>query len=400
MVSLNFNPRSERIALAERRLQAAYARRPGSEVPVVESRMPPSPYGYGERFQDFDKMLEHSILLANDLAAIDNDWPPFIDTFCTVVMVPEAFGCEVVILDREVFWARHAIQDIARVWDLKPRKPTESPHIRRNAGWIDYAQRKLGTDLPIWTLDIQSPFGVAAQIVEPQELLTACATSPKEVHHLCGMITDYTIEMMEAHLAQMDHPGFPGRNFPTITDHIGICVADDTALIMLSPETYREFALPYNSRLGEAFGGVHIHSCGNYGHNLDNLLKITNIRSIQCHAGPGEFPLPVDSTEDTPFNRARSRVTYYVDDNDVSRGAEYQARHQEFFLEYVLPRVFAGDMTGCILQSCGCEEGAGPARLNEAMQWTRSQLGRFNGSYRPNARSTYANTGPASAQGS
>lgn len=55
MTSLNFNPRSERIALAERRLQAAYARRPGSEVPVVESRMPPSPYGYGERFQDFDE---------------------------------------------------------------------------------------------------------------------------------------------------------------------------------------------------------------------------------------------------------------------------------------------------------------------------------------------------------
>ena len=64
MVSLNLNPRSERIALAERRLRAAYARQAGAEVPVVEPRMPPSTYGYGERFEDFDKMLEHSILLA------------------------------------------------------------------------------------------------------------------------------------------------------------------------------------------------------------------------------------------------------------------------------------------------------------------------------------------------
>jgi uroporphyrinogen-III decarboxylase len=395
MTSLNFNPRSERITLAGRRLAAAYARKPGSEVPVVESRMPASPYNYVERFEDFDKMLEHAVMLASDLAAIDNDWPPFIDTFCAVVMVAEAFGCEVVMLDKDVLWARHTLQDIARVWDLKPMKFNEAPQIHRNIEWIDYAQRKLGADLPIWTLDIQSPFSVAAQVVDPEELMTACVTSPKAVHHLCGIITDFTIEMMEAHLAQIEHPGFPGRNFPTIEDRIGICISDDTPLIMLSPEMYREFALPYNSRLGEVFGGVHIHSCGNYRHNLDNLLQITNVRSIQCHAGTGEFDLPPDGEEDTPFNRARSRVTYYVDGNDISRGSSYQHRYQEFYLEYVLPRLGAGDMTGCILQSCGCEEGAGTAKLEEAIQWTRSQLARFNLSGCLNRASLGAKAGPA-----
>jgi hypothetical protein len=344
-------------------------------------------------------MLEHSVALANDLAVIDNDWPPFVDTFCAVPMVAEAFGCEVATVDEEVEWTRPAVQDIARVWDLKPMKFSDAPHIRRNAEWIDYAQRKLGPDLPIWTLDIQSPFSVAAQVVELQELMTACVTNPKAVHHLCGMITDFTIEMMEAHLAQMEHPGFPGRNFPTIADRIGLCVSDDTPLVMLSPEMYREFALPYNSRLGEVFGGVHIHSCGNYQRNLDNVLKITNIKSIQCHAGPGEFDLPCHSVDDMPFNRARHQVTYYVDHNDISRGSQYLNRPRDFYREYVLPRLCSSDMTGCILESCGCEQGAGlqqfgaPARreqaccageqgpgleeLDQALSWTRGKVREF-----------------------
>ena len=132
MTSLNFNPRSERLTVAGRRLAAAYVRKLASEVPVVESRIPASTYNYAERFEDFDKRLEHAVMLANDLAAIDNDWPPFIDAFCAVVMVAKAFGCEVVMLDKDVPWARHTLQDITRVWDLKPMKFKEALHIRRN----------------------------------------------------------------------------------------------------------------------------------------------------------------------------------------------------------------------------------------------------------------------------
>jgi len=188
------------------------------------------------------------------------------------------------------------------------------------------------------------------------------------------MITEYSIDLTRALLAKIEHPGFPGANFPCISEDIGLCLADDTPLIMLSPSMYEEFALPYNSRIGEAFGGVHLHSCGDYRHNLDNILKITNVRSIQLHAGRGEFPLPPTSGADDPFNRARRRIACYVDVNDITRGDEYRGRYREHFSEYVLPRLADGPLTGCILQSCGCPPAAGLAEVDEALRWSRQQV--------------------------
>ena len=375
MSTLGFDPQAEQIVTARKRLAAAYARQAGAEVPVVELEVCTLPHTPQQAFDDLDKMLDNSAAWARALAETDNDWPPFIQNYCSVVMVPEAFGCEVIFAeDGQQPWAKHAIYDIEKVWDLKPMRVGESSVIKRQIEWVDYSQRKLGTEVPFWTLDIQSPFSVAAQIVEPSELLTACVTHPKEVHHVCKMVTEFWIEFMNQHLAQMEHPGFPGANFPSISENIGICIADDTPLIMLSPQMYREFALPYNSQLSEIFGGSHIHSCGNYSHNLDNLLKIKNIRSIQLHAGPGEFRLPETAAEDHPFNRARQKLAYFVDVNDIARGDMYRGKHRELLSEYVIPRLQTQDMTGCILQSCGCKPGSSFDDYKAAISWTRQQL--------------------------
>jgi len=374
MPQFDFDPNSDRITLARRRLAAAYARRQGADVPIVEPGVRAGPhYCFRERLDDFDKMLDHAVGWANALAATDNDWPPMIDTYVNVTMVAEAFGCELRCLDESDPWTQPAVSGIAQVWSLKPKPMMEALLIRRTFEWIDFAQRELGADVPIWTMDVQTPLSVAAHVVDGTELLTACVTHPKEVHHLCRMITEFTIELMRRHIAQIEHPGFPGRNFPSISENIGICLADDTPLIMLGPEMYREFAAPYNDRIAEALGGAHIHSCGNYSHNLDNLLAMRSVRSVQLHAGPGEFPLPETPEEDCALNRARRQVTCFVDAGPIARGDEFQGRPVDHYRQYVLPRLTAGDMTGCILQGCGV--GQGLDDTDAAIRWTREQLG-------------------------
>ena len=378
MSLFTFDPKSDRIALAHKRLAAAYARTPGAEVPIVEpgARGPvpgmPAPTGPPPaKLDDFDRLLYDAVAWANGLAAGDNDWPPMINTICGVVMVAEAFGCEVVYGEGNVAWTRPVTADLSQVWKIKPRKPSESPLIRLLSRWIDFAQRKLGTDVPIWTMDLQSPFSVAAHVVEPTELLMGCITDPKAVHHLCQMVTEFSIEHMRLHLAEMEHPGYPGRNFPSISENIGVCIADDTPLIMLSPDMYREFSLPCNSQIGDAFGGVHVHSCGDYRHNIDNLLRIKNVRSIQTHVGPGEFPLPETPAEDCPFNRARRQVACLVDTNGLARGGTYRDAPIRHYSEYVFPRL-GRDLTGVILQSCGT--GNGVPDLDAAIAWTRGRV--------------------------
>ena len=374
MTPLGFDPHSDRIQLAHKRLSDAYHRVPGAETPVVEpgARRPAVSYTEKDVLADFDKMLEASLAWAGGLASTDNDWSPMINTYCGVVMVAEAFGCPVVFDPFGTAWTHPAITDISQVWNLKPVPPQESPMIRRLSEWIDFAQRKIGTETQYWTEDIQSPFSVAARVVESEELLAACISDPDAVHHLCRMITDYSILMMREHIAEMEHPAFPGRNFPSISENVGICIADDTPLIMLSPAMYREFALPYNAMIGEAFGGIHIHSCGDYRHNLGVLLETPNLKSIQLHAGVGEFPLPETATEDCAFNRARTQVACLVDSSDISRGDEYRGRGADHHREYILPRLCQTDITGLILQTPGV--GPGIPDSEAALKWTRREL--------------------------
>ncbi len=370
----NFDPNSYRIKEAHKRLKAAYNREKDAVVPVVDpnSGISLPKYTAKDVLTDMDKMLEHSVMWANGLAMTDNDWPPFLNTFCGVPMVPEAFGSEVMFVDDGTAYAPPFISDIEQVWTMKPKKVGDSSMIKRLFEWVDLSQRKLGTEVPLWTTDIQSPFSVAVQIVEHEEILMACYTNPKAIHHLCRMITDFTIDFMKQHIAQMEHACFPGRNFPSISENIGICIADDTPLVMLSPDMYMEFAYPYNAELGEIFGGIHIHSCGDYRHNLDSLLKLPTLKSIQLHAGKGEFILPKTAEEDCAFNRARKQITYFVDSGNIAAGDGYKDRSQDHYVEYVLPRLKAGDMTGCILQSCGVSPDL--PDVDSALKWTRQQV--------------------------
>jgi hypothetical protein len=58
-------------------------------------------------------------------------------------------------------------------------------------------------------------------------------------------------------------------------------VSDDN-LIMNPPEFNREFLLPCDDEIGRHFGGVAIHSCGNWAHTMPVLREFKHIRMIDC----------------------------------------------------------------------------------------------------------------------
>ncbi|UCC97230.1 MAG: hypothetical protein JSW66_15450, partial [Phycisphaerales bacterium] len=64
----------------------------------------------------------------------------------------------------------------------------------------------------------------------------------------------------------------------------------------------------------------------------------------------------------------------FIDVNDIARGDKYRGKYRELLSEYVIPRLQTGDMTGCILQSCGCKPGSSFDDYKAAISWTRKQL--------------------------
>jgi hypothetical protein len=63
-------------------------------------------------------------------------------------------------------------------------------------------------------------------------------------------------------------------------------------LVMISPKMYDKFCIADNIKIGAAFGGVAIHSCGDYARWLPALKKIDNLLMVDAAFSPQTDPDP------------------------------------------------------------------------------------------------------------
>jgi len=67
-----------------------------------------------------------------------------------------------------------------------------------------------------------------------------------------------------------------------------VSVANDMA-VMLSPDLHDEFSVPYLNRISDAFGGVYIHSCGDWTHLFPSLEKVRGLRGLEFGASEAPY---------------------------------------------------------------------------------------------------------------
>jgi uroporphyrinogen-III decarboxylase len=245
-----------------------------------------------DRLLDPAKFLKAQLAEIEDQSALRGDFVPCLCPAFGVVNIPAAFGCEVV-------WGEDNFPS-AKSLDLNSPddvyaipKPTLSSGIMGRI--LDYARyfiAETGGRIPIRLTDIQGPLDSAALIMGHTDFLAALKTNPHEAHYLLRMITDFTIECARAQRQAVREAGaefVPSLFQPWIADGFGISVSND-ACVMISAAEHDEFCLPYLNRISDAFGGIYIHSCGNWLHQMPSLEKVRNVRGLEF--GVTETPFP------------------------------------------------------------------------------------------------------------
>ncbi len=192
-----------------------------------------------------------------------------------------AFGCKMKFPWDQMPWSYPVIKagdDAQKVYDLEP------PDVRDGLlgdvlAFAEYFDQKAEHRFPIAMTDLQGPADTAYLIWDSCDFMVAMYDHPKEVHHLMRLVTDLIIKFVKefrSKVKEMIPAHFPPAYLP---DEMGITVSEDV-LAVLSPQLYEEFSLPYLNELSEEFGGIMIHSCGNFEHQLDILDKVHNLRAI------------------------------------------------------------------------------------------------------------------------
>lgn len=244
-----------------------------------------------------DRLLDPAKFLRAQLAEIEaqlafrGDVVPSLCPAFGVVGIPSAFGCEVIWWEHDLPAVRPAIDgDPAQIFDL-PQPDTRAGELGRVLDTTRYFLEQTGGCLPIRATDIQGPLDSAALIAGHTTLLLAMRTDPEAVHHLLRLVTDLTIEVVQAQRALAAEYGaefVPSLHQPWLPDGLGLGISNDEC-VMISAEMHAEFHVPYLNRLAEAFGGIYHHTCGHWTHQFPSLERIHNLRGLEFGASEAPY---------------------------------------------------------------------------------------------------------------
>jgi hypothetical protein len=243
-----------------------------------------------DRLLDPAKFLRAQLAEIDDQLALEGDFVPCLCPAFGVINIPAAFGCEVVWHEDNFPSVKPLpLAEPAKVYAL-PRPAVSSGEMGRILATTRHFIERTGGRIPIRLTDIQGPLDSAALIMGHTEFLTGIKTHPWETHHLLQTVTDFTISCAKAQRDVVRGSGVefvPSLFQPWMPDGFGISVSND-ACVMISADEHDEFCVPYLDQISDAFGGLFIHSCGNWLHQIPSLARVRGLRGLEF--GVSETP--------------------------------------------------------------------------------------------------------------
>ncbi len=244
----------------------------------------------GIKLMSFESYLKNvriqvlSQIIGNEIRnslKIGDDWVPHLMPQLGTGVFASAFGAEVEYLTHNLPWAKPIIRkedNYDKVFSLKPPS-VYSGQLKTIFEFTKFANFFTRKKYPISATDLQGPADTAYLMWHPQSLILAMYDSPDSVHYLMRLCTDLFIKYIEEH-AKLCKEFIPFHHPPLwISYGEGICISDDI-LAVFNADLWKTFVLPYVNEISEKFGGIIIHSCGNFAHQIENLKQVHNLKGI------------------------------------------------------------------------------------------------------------------------
>ena len=244
-----------------------------------------------DRLQSAEKYLAAQLEEIEGQLAFRGDFVPALSPALGVVGIPSAFGCEVVWWEKDFPSVKPIRNDDPRRI-LEIEKPSaDTGELKRVLDHTRFFLEATGGRLPIRMGDIQGPLDSAALVFGHTEFFETMRTHPAEAMRLMELVTEVSIDFVKAQRRLVKEAGaefVPSLFQPWIPDSAGVSISNDAA-VMISPEMHDRFCLPFLNRLSEEFGGIYIHSCGNWAHLIPSLAKVRELRGLEFGASETPF---------------------------------------------------------------------------------------------------------------
>jgi hypothetical protein len=132
--------------------------------------------------------------------------------------------------------------------------------------------------------DAQGPLNIALTLCGVENFFVWAKEEPALAHELMDYATEVLIDWLRVqkqYAGQSESNGAFPHSILLPEGFGGVCISDDDCTVV-SPRMYREFVVPYNSRVFRAFGGGTLHFCGSAEHQIENFLATEGLTGINC----------------------------------------------------------------------------------------------------------------------
>lgn len=226
-------------------------------------------------------------LIKRSLRTIPDDYIPTAKITQGYMTIATMFGME-------VYWSDDpnqppgtggcVISDLAQVYQL--RQPTIQAGIMpENLRRLRYFHENLPPDVYLTGVDIGGPLNSLKDLLDTNLLYTGFYDDAPAMHHLLDMVTELQLEICRAQVAAAggDIYRFAGIDFDPLwhPEPYKSFVSDDVCAT-IGPDIFKEFAIPYNSRILAPWGCGGLHNCGPHPCKQLYLEHIPRIKYLNC----------------------------------------------------------------------------------------------------------------------
>lgn len=280
----------DRIEQARQRIHDAYSHKDTGEIPVLVMDVNYWVSGESPQLIPDDYFTNPASMLGfqqaridRHLASIQDDYIPLLYPWYGTGVVPSAIGSKVLFqrgMDPAVEGAvLECPEDIRK---LRPPNLLTDGLMPRVLETIRYFRQHSG--LPVMFTDAQGPLNIALTLCGVENFFVWAKDQPALAHELMDYTTEVLIgwiRVQKQYAGQSETSGAYPHSILLPEGFGGVCISDDDCTV-ISPKMYREFVVPYNSRVFRSFGGGTLHYCGSAEHQIENFLATEGLTGINC----------------------------------------------------------------------------------------------------------------------
>lgn len=242
-----------------------------------EPRIPPeAPDVQKDMIRELKMMLHNSVT--------DDEYFPGFSSGCEQVTIPSMLGCvkEGISASEHV---KPVIKSPSDVYSLPAAEIREGYMCHDMLEKMRYKRKRTKGRIPVYITDIQGPFSCAAQIWGIEDFLGSLYEYQNEAHHLLSLCAGAIIQYYRAMYEAAGEDLIPIHCFPVIwvPKDCGVAVSDDFFAVV-GPDTVKEFSVPYLEKIGETFGGITAHTCGNMNHLPRVMNEMKTLKALNFSA--------------------------------------------------------------------------------------------------------------------